>query len=57
MSKERQDKRRIINKMPDKETLEEFVQGLHGTSEVVFNIEKGEFEWNPPRSTPTENDK
>jgi len=52
MNKERPDER-VINKMPDKKTLQEYINGLHRRSKVVFNLEKGEFEWNPPK----ENDK
>ena len=33
-----------IQKMPDKETLEEFLSGLHQPPTIVFNREKGEFE-------------
>lgn len=34
-----------LKKMPDKETLEEFLNGMHSTPKVVFNIETGELEW------------
>ena len=34
-----------LNIMPDKETLEEFLNGMHQVPKVIFNIEKGELEW------------
>jgi hypothetical protein len=44
--------RSIIKKMPDKETLEEFVNGMHQSPTVIFNLEKGIFEWLKPRRDP-----
>lgn len=36
----------VISKMPDKETLEQFINQFHGEKiEVMIDIEKGEFEW------------
>lgn len=43
--------RRILKKMPDRETLEEFLNGFSGSPKVVFNIEKGELEWTTPRDS------
>lgn len=43
--KEREKERREIKKMPDKETLEAYLEGACGPTRVSFNIEKGEFEW------------
>lgn len=37
--------KREIKKMPNKETLEAFINGLHGGVRVSFNVEKGVFEW------------
>jgi len=47
--------RDIIKKMPDKETLEEFLNhgGELGRVKVVFNRETGEFEWVEPREDAT----
>ena len=40
----------VINKMPTKETLEDFVNGLLSDEcKVVFNSDKGEFEYIVPR--------
>lgn len=38
---------RLIKQMPDRDTLEEFIKGMNGEDgiKVVFNKEKGEFEW------------
>ena len=33
-----------IKKMPDKRTLEEFIDGTHGKGRVVFNRREGKFE-------------
>ena len=33
----------VIKKMPDRETLEEFVGGMCGKPTVIFDAEKGEF--------------
>ena len=33
----------MISKMPSQELLEDFLRGLHGNPQVIFNIEKGEF--------------
>lgn len=35
----------LIKKMPDKETLEAYLEGLHGNVIVYFDTEKGEFIW------------
>lgn len=40
---------RVIKKMPDRETLEEFMEGLHRSPTVIFNKDKGEFERTTPR--------
>jgi hypothetical protein len=42
----------LITKMPDEETLEAFVCGLHGPVRVAFNFITGEFEWVVPRPDP-----
>lgn len=34
-----------IKKMPNKETLEEFLEGFSKNPKVIFNNKKGEFEW------------
>ena len=44
--------KRLIQKMPDRQTLEAFVKGLEGGVTVIFNLEKGEFEWVTPRPDP-----
>lgn len=47
---ERENRPKIeLKKMPDKETLEEFLNGMHQSPKVIFNIEKGELEWVVPR--------
>lgn len=39
-------KTNLLKKMPDPEMLEEFLGNLVGKpSRVVFDLEKGEFEW------------
>jgi hypothetical protein len=43
------EKQSEIKKMPDRETLEAFLRGFHGKVDVVFNLEKGVFEWVVPR--------
>lgn len=35
--------RRIIRRMPNKDTLEEYINGMHEPTGVVFDINKGEF--------------
>lgn len=32
-----------IEKMPDRETLEEFIAGMSGTTNIIFDAEKGGF--------------
>ena len=40
------EKEPIIKKMPDRETLEAFLEGVLGSKpKVVFNIETKEFQW------------
>ena len=34
-----------INKMPDKKTLEDYLDGSNGEVKVMFDIEKGEFHY------------
>lgn len=34
----------VINKMPDKELLEDYLRGVGNRVLVVFNLETGEFE-------------
>ena len=34
-----------INKMPNKKTLEAYLDGLNGYPKVIFDSSKGEFEW------------
>jgi len=46
---EPQIKEDTIKVMPDKETLEAFMEGMHGDVKVVFNSKTGEFEWLIPR--------
>jgi len=41
-----------ITEMPDKETLQAFLDGFHGGVRVAFNIEKGKFEWIAPKPVP-----
>jgi hypothetical protein len=41
---------RLIKKMPDKETLEAYLEGSHGSVKVVFNLLKGVFEWVVPHN-------
>jgi len=41
----------LIKEMPDKETLEEFLRGLHRNVTVFFNKETGMFQWHEPRTT------
>ena len=41
-----------IKQMPDRETLEAFVEGFDGSPKVIFNIELGLFEWIVPRPDP-----
>lgn len=36
----------LIKKMPNRKTLEAFVEGMSGDSKVYFDTEKGEFIWN-----------
>lgn len=46
MNKKDKSKWTTIKKMPSKETLERFLDGLHsnrGGVQVIFNTEKGEF--------------
>lgn len=33
-----------IKEMPDRKTLEEFLEGSHGTPTVIFNKDEGRFE-------------
>jgi len=35
----------LIKVMPDKETLEAFMEGMNGHVVVSFNLDKGQFEW------------
>lgn len=35
----------VVKTMPDRETLEAFLAGMSGATEVIFDVEKGEFEW------------
>ncbi len=47
MEKERIEERKtLVTRTPDAETLEEFMKGIAGGDlKVVFNAETGEFEW------------
>lgn len=43
---------RPIKKMPDQATLEAFLEGMSGSVKVIFDINKGEFEWLDPSQKP-----
>lgn len=38
-----------VTEMPDRETLEEFLRGMHRSPKVTFNAEEGKFVWSRPR--------
>lgn len=38
-----------IKKMPDQKTLEDFLKGMSSHPTVLFNAERGEFEYRPPK--------
>lgn len=45
-------KKKIIKEMPDRQTLEAYIDGLEGKVQVIFNIDEGKFEWVVPRPDP-----
>lgn len=44
MRNEAEPRESIIKKMPDRQTLEDFLKGFHQPPTVIFNSETGEFE-------------